>query len=70
VLVENEPVWRLHQSFGFTREALFRQHIMKQEGFVDVAGYGLLRDEWLARRADSCARLAAKGFPAHLAPAP
>src|ERR1700742_1849349 len=29
VLISNEPVWRLHEPFGFTVEARFRGHIAK-----------------------------------------
>ncbi len=68
VLAENEAVWRLHLSFGFRQEALYRQHIRKQGRFLDVVGLGLLRDEWLSLRAGSCARLQAKGCAAALLP--
>ena len=68
VLLDNEAVWKLHQSFGFTREATLRQHIIKRGRFTDVIGLGLLRGEWLSLRAGSCARLAAKGHAAKLLP--
>jgi UDP-4-amino-4,6-dideoxy-N-acetyl-beta-L-altrosamine N-acetyltransferase len=68
VLAENEAVARLHLSFGFRQEALFRQHIFKQGRFVDVLGLGLLRGEWLALRAGSCERLAARGHDVSLRP--
>jgi len=64
VLVDNAPVWRLHESFGFTREALFRDHVWKAGRFQDVIGLGLLEDDW-ARVREGCAeRLAAKGYGA------
>ena len=64
VLVDNAPVWKLHESFGFTREALYRDHVWKQGRFQDVIGLGLLEDDW-ARVREGCAeRLAAKGYGA------
>jgi UDP-4-amino-4,6-dideoxy-N-acetyl-beta-L-altrosamine N-acetyltransferase len=61
VLVENEAVWTLHESFGFRREALYRQHVWKGGRFQDVMGLGLLASDWAAARAGCAARLAAKG---------
>ena len=61
VLLENETVWRLHESFGFRREAHFRQHVWKGGQFKDVVGLGLLSEDWLASRAACEARLLAKG---------
>ena len=46
VLADNEPVWKLHESFGFRREALFRNHVKKQGRPVDVVGLGLLASDW------------------------
>ncbi|MEO8115631.1 MAG: UDP-4-amino-4,6-dideoxy-N-acetyl-beta-L-altrosamine N-acetyltransferase [Phenylobacterium sp.] len=62
VLIDNEPVWRLHESFGFRREALFRNHVMKQGKPVDVVGLGLLACDWAETRPLSVERLRAKGF--------
>jgi UDP-4-amino-4,6-dideoxy-N-acetyl-beta-L-altrosamine N-acetyltransferase len=64
VLLENAPVWRLHESFGFVREALYRDHVWKAGRFQDVVGLGLLEADW-ARVREACAeRLAAKGYGA------
>jgi UDP-4-amino-4,6-dideoxy-N-acetyl-beta-L-altrosamine N-acetyltransferase len=64
VLIENEAVWRLHESFGFVREALYRDHVWKGGRFQDVVGLGLLAADWAAVR-DACAqRLADKGYTA------
>ena len=64
VLLDNEPVWRLHESFGFRREAQFRDHVLKAGRFQDVVGLGLLVGDW-ARARDTClARLASKGYAA------
>ncbi len=46
VLSGNTAVVRLHERFGFTREALFRDHVRKHGVFQDVVGLGLLRREW------------------------
>jgi UDP-4-amino-4,6-dideoxy-N-acetyl-beta-L-altrosamine N-acetyltransferase len=71
VLVENEAVWKLHQSFGFTREALFRDHVWKDGRFQDVVGLGMLARDWEAARPGIEARLREKGVdPAALPDAP
>ena len=70
VLAENEVVVKLHQSFGFTREALFREHVSKNGRFHDVVGFGLLRREWPAAKAAAAARLARRHVLADLPPAP
>ena len=62
VLIDNEPVWRLHEGFGFTREALFREHVMKAGAPADVVGLGLLAADWAARREASRERLRGRGF--------
>jgi RimJ/RimL family protein N-acetyltransferase len=62
VFVDNEAVWRLHESFGFQREAHYRQHILKGGAFRDVYGLAILAPDWEASRAVSEARLAAKGI--------
>ena len=61
VLVENEAVWKLHESFGFVREALFRDHVRKAGRFQDVVGLGMLRADWEAARPRIEARLREKG---------
>ena len=64
VLIENEAVWRLHESFGFVREAHYRDHVWKGGRFQDVVGLGLLADDW-AKVRDGCAeRLLQKGYGA------
>lgn len=62
VLADNRGVLRLHESFGFQREAVFRQHLMKDGDWTDVVGLGLLRADWDAARARCRARLEARGF--------
>jgi UDP-4-amino-4,6-dideoxy-N-acetyl-beta-L-altrosamine N-acetyltransferase len=62
VLIANEPVWRLHEGFGFQREALLRQHVRKDGKLTDVVGLGLLASDWAVTRDASRARLVARGF--------
>jgi UDP-4-amino-4,6-dideoxy-N-acetyl-beta-L-altrosamine N-acetyltransferase len=59
VLADNAGVVRLHERFGFTREAHFRDHVRKGERFCDVVGLGLLAREWPGVRAAAEARLRA-----------
>ena len=62
VLIGNEPVWKLHEGFGFVREALFRAHVIKDGAPADVVGLGLLAADWAARRESSRERLKVRGF--------
>jgi RimJ/RimL family protein N-acetyltransferase len=62
VLVDNEGVWKLHEGFGFQREALFRQHVRKDGVPADVVGLGLLASDWARQRQISRSRLVARGF--------
>jgi UDP-4-amino-4,6-dideoxy-N-acetyl-beta-L-altrosamine N-acetyltransferase len=62
VLIGNEAVWRLHEGFGFRREALFREHVRKDGVAADVVGLGLLKADWAEARSASRARLVARGF--------
>ena len=57
VLVGNEAVWKMHQSFGFVREALFRDHVLKGGRFHDVVGLGMLKSDWDAAKPEIEARL-------------
>jgi UDP-4-amino-4,6-dideoxy-N-acetyl-beta-L-altrosamine N-acetyltransferase len=62
VLIENERAWRLHESFGFVREARFRDHVCKGGRFQDVVGLGMLAKDWAVARPGCEARLAARGY--------
>jgi UDP-4-amino-4,6-dideoxy-N-acetyl-beta-L-altrosamine N-acetyltransferase len=67
VFLDNEAVWRLHESFGFTREALWRDHVWKDGAFKDVVGLGILARDWDDARPACEARLRDKGLdPARL----
>lgn len=63
VIESNKAVWRLHEGFGFTREAVFRNHVVKGGEPLDVIGLGLLEREWRgAARQAARERLIARGF--------
>ena len=71
VLLENEAVWKLHESFGFKREACYREHVCKGGRFQDVVGLGMLKADWEAARPAIEARLREKGVePERLPDAP
>jgi UDP-4-amino-4,6-dideoxy-N-acetyl-beta-L-altrosamine N-acetyltransferase len=61
VLASNEAVWKLHESFGFTREALFREHAFKAGKFEDVVGLGILASDWARVKPGIEDRLASRG---------
>jgi UDP-4-amino-4,6-dideoxy-N-acetyl-beta-L-altrosamine N-acetyltransferase len=62
VLGFNEPVVRMHQSFGFRQEGTFREHIFKQGTAHDVICMAILRDEWAAAKPQIEERLSSKGL--------
>ncbi len=47
VFVFNDKVIKMHEKFGFRREAYYREHCMKNKEFHDVVGLALLKSEWL-----------------------
>lgn len=46
VFVSNDKVIRMHEKFGFRREAYYRQHVLKNQEYLDVVGLSLLKSEW------------------------
>ena len=42
----NESVIKMHEKFGFRREAYYRNHIYKENAPYDVVGLGLLKTDW------------------------
>src|SRR5258706_1551002 len=62
VLASNEPVWRLHETFGFKQEARLRDHVIKDGAPQDVLGLGILAAEWRERRPAMAERLRDKGY--------
>jgi len=70
VLAPNAAVVKLHERFGFVREALFREHVRKGGRFEDVVGLGLLQRDWRAARPQVEAMLRARGFSPEDLPPP
>ncbi|MGI4836741.1 MAG: UDP-4-amino-4,6-dideoxy-N-acetyl-beta-L-altrosamine N-acetyltransferase [Janthinobacterium lividum] len=50
VLHSNTAVIGMHEKFGFVREGVRRQNILKDGKRLDVVMLGITRDEWQARR--------------------
>ena len=46
VFVENDKVIKMHEKFGFRREAYYREHCIKGSKKLDVVGLAMLRSEW------------------------
>jgi UDP-4-amino-4,6-dideoxy-N-acetyl-beta-L-altrosamine N-acetyltransferase len=46
VFVENDKVIKMHEKFGFRREAYYREHIIKENRKLDVVGLAMLQNEW------------------------
>lgn len=46
VFAFNDKVIKMHEKFGFRREAYYRQHSLKNGKYEDVVGLALLRSEW------------------------
>jgi UDP-4-amino-4,6-dideoxy-N-acetyl-beta-L-altrosamine N-acetyltransferase len=42
----NDKVIRMHEKFGFRREAYYREHCLKNGKFEDVVGLAILQSEW------------------------
>lgn len=51
VISFNESVIKMHEGFGFRREAFFRQHVLKNDQHLDVVGLALLKSEWNQNKA-------------------
>jgi hypothetical protein len=46
VIVTNEKVIKMHEKFGFRREAYYREHFFKENNPFDVVGLAMLNNEW------------------------
>ena len=46
VFVTNDKVIKMHEKFGFRREAYYREHCIKGDQKLDVVGLALLRKDW------------------------
>ena len=47
VFVTNDKVIKMHEKFGFRREAYYREHCIKGNQKLDVVGLAILRSEWI-----------------------
>lgn len=68
VLLDNDKVWRMHESVGFRREAYFRAHVVKSGVPRDAIGLGILAEEWANVREALAERVRAKGLEPACAP--
>lgn len=46
VLVTNTNVIKMHEKFGFRREAYYREHCFKNNKPIDVVGLAMLKSDW------------------------
>lgn len=46
VFVSNDKVIKMHEKFGFRREAYYREHCKKNQKYEDVVGLAILKSEW------------------------
>lgn len=46
VLISNIQVIKMHEKFGFRREAYYREHVKKNDTYYDVVGLAMLKKEW------------------------
>lgn len=50
VLSTNPAVLKLHKRFGFAEEGVFKQHIWRDGGFIDIYRLALFTERWPVRR--------------------
>jgi len=62
VLASNQAVADMHVSFGYTREGLLREHVMKRGAPEDVICLSVLYREWEALRPKIEGRLRRRGM--------
>lgn len=46
VFITNDKVIKMHEKFGFRREAYYREHCLKNDQKLDVVGLAMLQSEW------------------------
>ena len=46
VFNENDKVIKMHEKFGFRREAFYREHCIKGDKKLDTVGLALLKQDW------------------------
>ncbi|MCF7822810.1 MAG: UDP-4-amino-4,6-dideoxy-N-acetyl-beta-L-altrosamine N-acetyltransferase [Candidatus Marinimicrobia bacterium] len=47
VFTSNDKVIRMHEKFGFRREAFYREHCLKNGEYQDVVGMAILKKDWM-----------------------
>ena len=52
VLGDHQKVLNMHWRFGFEKEGIMRQHMFKNDKYVDIIIVGILCESWLVRRDD------------------
>ncbi len=62
VFTSNPAVIKMHESFGFQHEGLYRRHIFKKGSFHDVVALAILAEDWREQRGRIAERLRAKGI--------
>ena len=60
VLASNSAALRLHDAFGWTREGLLREQIVRDSETIDVVLIGILRSEWASPQNVGTSRLYAR----------
>jgi UDP-4-amino-4,6-dideoxy-N-acetyl-beta-L-altrosamine N-acetyltransferase len=46
VFLHNDKVIKMHEKYGFRREAYYREHCIKENKKYDVVGLAILKSEW------------------------
>lgn len=46
VFVSNDKVIKMHEKYGFRREAYYREHCIKGDEKLDVVGLAIIKSEW------------------------
>ncbi len=46
VFCSNDMVIKMHEKFGFRREAYYREHCLKNDVFQDAVGLAMIKREW------------------------
>jgi UDP-4-amino-4,6-dideoxy-N-acetyl-beta-L-altrosamine N-acetyltransferase len=62
VLAENEPVWRMHEKYGFVIEGRYRRHICKTGIFHDVIALAMLAEDWARLKSAMRQKLRERGL--------
>jgi len=50
VFTFNQQVIKMHEKYGFRREAYYREHCEKNNELIDVVGLAMLNSEWKVQK--------------------